>query len=176
MQDYISRINLQASTIEEISVAHPNFATSCQKVPIKNLSNDQRTKSIYFYEFLLSGSAWTQYNIEDAQYLSEAGNLHAQTLLGLALISGAAGSKNPGRGAQLILDAAEAGCSDAQAYAAYIYFDGHGLPSDPSKSYLWALISRDAGHPAGTWLVYKLRVGLPESVQKAVEREYTTLQ
>ncbi|WP_323797839.1 peptidoglycan-binding protein [Nisaea sp.] len=78
---------------------------------------------------------------------ADAGDAKAQHDLALAYLTGAAGTQNPERAAELLREAAIQGLPGAQYNLAVLYETGQGVRQEDVRALLWYHIAAEQGHP-----------------------------
>ncbi len=78
---------------------------------------------------------------------ADAGDARAQHDLALAYLTGAAGTENPERAAELLREAAIQGLPGAQYNLAVLYETGQGVRQDDVRALLWYHSAAEQGHP-----------------------------
>ena len=76
-------------------------------------------------------------------------DIDALSVLGICLIYGIGGEKNEEKGFDYLRQAAEKGCSNAQAYVGYCYYRGKGVGKDRAEAVKWFEMSANQGNPFG---------------------------
>lgn len=84
---------------------------------------------------------------ESLEQSADAGDAKAQHDLALAYLTGAAGTENPERAAELLREAAIQGLPAAQYNLAVLYETGQGVRQDDVRALLWYHSAAEQGHP-----------------------------
>lgn len=84
---------------------------------------------------------------QSLQQRADAGDAKAQHDLALAYLTGAAGTENTERAAELLREAAIQGLPGAQYNLAVLYENGQGVRQDDVRALLWYHSAAEQGHP-----------------------------
>ena len=101
---------------------------------------------------------------------ADAGDAKAQHDLALAYLTGAAGTENPERAAELLREAAIQGLPGAQYNLAVLYETGQGVRQDDVRALLWYHSAAEQGHPNAQYnlgVMYAEGRGIPLSFGEA---------
>ena len=101
---------------------------------------------------------------------ADAGDAKAQHDLALAYLTGATGTENPERAAELLREAAIQGLSGAQYNLAVLYETGQGVRQDDVRALLWYHSAAEQGHPNAQYnlgVMYAEGRGIPLNFEEA---------
>ena len=83
--------------------------------------------------------------LAECRPLAEHGNASAQFVIGVMYFEGRGVPKDPAKGAQWTLKAADQGVADAQFNLAMMYTKGQGVPQDDAQAATWLRKAADQG-------------------------------